>query len=189
MVDRSATDGTKPCRARNIGATARPYDTNLNMKLALAALALVGAAAIGCAGSTESSTPTADAGSTPVVDSGTGPVTDAGSAPVVDSGTGPVTDAGSTPTGSDSGSPNPTADSGAPACTTKTYANFGQAFFQSKCNGCHSVQNPRLTSVTAIRSNLALCKSEITAGSMPKGTSLSAQEKADVLQWLNCGAP
>lgn len=97
---------------------------------------------------------------------------DAGTAPTSDSGTVPVVDAG------------------APACTTtKTYANFGQAFFAAKCNGCHAIQRPQFTTATGIRNNAATCKSEISRGSMPQGSTLSAQEKADVLEWLNCGAP
>jgi mono/diheme cytochrome c family protein len=134
------------------------------MKTLSLALALAAAFAFGC-GSSDSSTPAAaaDAGSTPSTDSGTTPVADAGSAPVT--------------------------DAGGAACTTKTYANFGQSFFQTNCNGCHAVTSPRFTTLTAIRANLALCKSEITNGTMPQGRALSTQEKADVLEWLNCNAP
>lgn len=94
---------------------------------------------------------------------------DGGTTPAADSGAGPITDGG--------------------ACTTKTYANFGQAFFASKCNGCHAIQTPRLSTLTGIRNNLGLCKAEISAGTMPQGAPLAAQDKADVLEWLNCGAP
>jgi hypothetical protein len=97
--------------------------------------------------------------------------TDAGTAPA------PATDSGTV------------VDAGGPACTTKTYANFGQAFFAAKCNGCHAIQRPVLTTQTGIRTNASICKSEISRGSMPQGSSLSTQEKADVLEWLNCGAP
>jgi hypothetical protein len=134
------------------------------MKKLSLALALGAAFAFGC-GSSDSST------STTTSDAGTAPTTDAGSTTVVDSGTAPVSDAGGA------------------SCTTKTYANFGQSFFQTNCNGCHAVTTPRFTSLTAIRTNLARCKAEITSGGMPQGRALSSQEKTDVLEWLNCGAP
>jgi hypothetical protein len=142
------------------------------MKKLSLALALVAAVSFGCGSATETSAPTGtdtDGGSTPT------PTTDAGTSPT------PAVDAGTTPT--------PTADAGATACTTKTYANFGQSFFAAKCNGCHSVQSPRFTTASAITSNIALCKAEITAGTMPIGAPLSAQEKSSVMEWLNCGAP
>jgi hypothetical protein len=136
------------------------------------ALAFAAATAVGCGGSTPSDvTSDTDGGTTPATDSGTTPSTDSGTTPATDSGT------------------PPTVDAGAPACTTKTYANFGQAFFASKCNGCHAIQSPRLNTQTGIRNNLAVCKSEISRGSMPQGTRLTTQEKTDVLEWLNCGAP
>jgi hypothetical protein len=148
------------------------------MKKFSISLALVAAFSFGCGSGTETSAPTGtdtDGGSTPT------PTTDAGTTPT------PTTDAGTAPT-ADAGT-TPTADAGAPACTTKTYANFGQAFFAAKCNGCHSVQRPTLTALSSIKTNIARCKSEITTGAMPVGTRLSAQEKADVLEWLNCNAP
>jgi hypothetical protein len=131
------------------------------------AIAFVAALTVGCGSSTtENSTPS-------------GGDTDSGTTPAVDAGTTPSADAGSAPT----------TDAGAGACTTKTYANFGQAFVQNNCNGCHAVATPRLTSLTAIKTNIAAVKREISAGTMPQGRSLSSQEKADVLEWLNCGAP
>jgi hypothetical protein len=152
------------------------------MKKLSLALALVAAVSFGCGSATETSAPTGtdtDGGSTPT------PTTDAGISPT------PAVDAGTTPTPAvDAGTtPTPTADAGATACTTKTYANFGQSFFAAKCNGCHSVQSPRFTTASAITSNIALCKAEITAGTMPIGAPLSAQEKSSVMEWLNCGAP
>jgi hypothetical protein len=133
--------------------------------------AILAGASFGCAGSAVSS----------VVDDTTG---DSGSTPTTN------TDAGSTTvTTADAGTPvTPTVDAGAPACTTKTYANFGQAFFASKCNDCHSFQSPRMTTQSAIRSNLAAITSAISVGRMPEGIPLRAQEKTDVLEWVNCGA-
>lgn len=133
--------------------------------------AILAGASFGCAGSAVSN----------VVDDTPG---DSGSTPTTN------TDAGSTPvTTADAGTPvTPTVDAGAPACTTKTYANFGQAFFATNCNGCHSFTSPRMTTQSAIKSNLAAIKSDITVGRMPKGIPLTAQEKTDVLEWVNCGA-
>ena len=133
--------------------------------------AILAGASFGCAGSAASN----------VVDDTTG---DSGSTPITD------TDAGSTPvTTADAGTPvTPPVDAGAAACTTKTYANFGQAFFATNCNGCHSFTNPRMTTQNAIKSNLATIKSDISRGKMPQGFALTAQQKTDVQEWLNCGA-
>ncbi len=144
------------------------------MKSHCLALALVAAFAFGCGSSTEAT-------SGPAVDGGTTPNADAGTTSAIDSGSTPAPTA-------DAGAP-PATDAGAPACTTKTYANFGQTFFAAKCNGCHSVQRPTLTSLSSIKTNIARCKSEISAGSMPVGSTLTPQEKTEVLEWLNCGAP
>ncbi len=135
--------------------------------------AILAGASFGCAGSAASNVvddTTGDSGST------TTPITD--------------TDAGSTPvTTADAGTPvTPPVDAGAAACTTKTYANFGQAFFGTNCNGCHTLGLPRLTTQSAIKVNLASIKSDISSGRMPKGLPLTAQQKTDVQEWLNCGA-
>lgn len=136
------------------------------------ALAFATASAFGCSGSNPSDVTTDTDGGTPsAADGGSNPATDSGSTPATDSGSSPAVDAG------------------APGCTTKTYANFGQAFFAAKCNGCHAIQRPVLNTVTGIRNNLARCKSEISSGAMPQGTRLTTQEKSDVMEWLNCGAP
>ncbi len=81
------------------------------------------------------------------------------------------------------------ADAAAP-CTTRTYANFGEAWFQSRCNSCHASSTTRLTSQALIRQHLDACKTAIGAGTMPlPPTTLPAAEKTVALQWLNCGAP
>ena len=135
------------------------------------AFAVSAACAAACSGSTQSDvTSDVDGGVAPAADGGNTPA-DTGTSPVVDSGTSPAVDAGPA------------------ACTTKTYANFGQGVFASKCNACHTLQRPVLTSQAAIRANLSKCRSEIASGAMPQGSRLSAQEKADILEWLNCGAP
>jgi hypothetical protein len=97
-----------------------------------------------------------------------------------------VTDAGSSDAGSD---PVTDAGSGGNDCTTHTYANFGEAFFATNCNGCHTSQQPRLTSQSAIKTNAARCRNEITSGRMPPYGTLSEAQKTAVVEWLDCGAP
>lgn len=139
------------------------------------AIAFVAALTVGCGSTTETSSPAvSDA------DGGAVPATDAGAI---------ATDAGTTPTPTPTPTPAVDAGAGAPSCTTKTYANFGQAFFSAKCNSCHVSERPVLTSLAAIKANMAATKLDIVLGKMPKGARLTAQEKADVLEWLNCGAP
>ena len=134
--------------------------------------AILTGASFGCAGSTASSTvEDTDAGTTAETDAGTTPVADAGTTTPVDAGSSSVADAGSA------------------ACTTLTYANFGQAFFATNCNVCHSLQAPRLGTLQSIKTNIVAVKSDIQLGTMPKGRSLSSADKTKVLEWLNCGAP
>ncbi len=161
----------------------------------LAAVAGLATVSVGCA-STPSTPSSADGGppasatpgnvpvdGTPTGDAGTGtPTGDAGAGtPTGDAGTG-------TPT-VDAGTGTPTVDAGTPACTTKTYANFGQTFFGAKCMTCHAVTRPGLGSHAAIRANLQNVTSQISSGRMPKGLRLTETEKSDVLGWLSCGAP
>jgi hypothetical protein len=97
---------------------------------------------------------------------------------------------GGTGTGGDAGIPGDASrDPGPPVCTTLTYANFGQAFLEARCNGCHETRPPQLTSQAAVRSELPAIIESIATGFMPKRATLSAQEKAQALEWLNCGAP
>ncbi len=135
------------------------------------AFAILAGASFGCAGSSASNT-------VEDTDAGTVAATDAGSTTTVDAGSTTV-DAGS----------SSSADSGSAACTTLTYANFGQAFFATNCNGCHSLQRPTLGTLQSIKTNMTAVKSDIQSGRMPKGFALSSADKTKVLEWLNCGAP
>lgn len=97
---------------------------------------------------------------------------------------------GGTGIGGDAGIPGDASrDAGPSVCTTFTYANFGQAFLEARCNGCHETRRPQLTSQAAVRAELPTIIESIETGFMPKRATLSAQEKAQALEWLNCGAP
>ena len=81
----------------------------------------------------------------------------------------------------------PGADAG--SCTSLTYANFGQQFFNTYCNTCHTSRSPRMTTQSVIKSNLSAIKSDISRGTMPPGGGLPSADKTKVLEWLNCSAP
>jgi hypothetical protein len=75
-------------------------------------------------------------------------------------------------------------------CTNRTYANFGQAWLQSRCNACHGTVEPKLTSRELLLQHLEAVKTSIGAGTMPPPpTTLPSSEKSIALQWLACGAP
>ena len=88
-------------------------------------------------------------------------------------------------------------DSTCPTGNTLTYANFGQQFFTSYCNSCHSSgTRPALGTVAEIRANSSRIDSEAAAGPnatntyMPEGGSTpTTAERTQLGQWLACGAP
>lgn len=94
-----------------------------------------------------------------------------------------ATDAGTRTDASASDAATAPVDAGS-VCTTQTWANYGETFFNNTCNGCHG-----FSSVGAVRAQIGIITSEISSGDMPKNNTLSAADKTAALKYLNCGAP
>lgn len=83
-----------------------------------------------------------------------------------------------------------------PTNSTLTYANFGQAFFQTNCSECHAgKENPNLSTLASIQANRTLIDQEAAAGpnatntAMPQSGSVSDADRTKLGEWLACGAP
>jgi hypothetical protein len=82
-----------------------------------------------------------------------------------------------------------------PNGSTLTFANFGQAFIQNNCIGCHSNRSPVLTTqadVQAARSDIdrvAAAGPDATNTSMPQDHAVSTDQRLKLGEWLACGAP
>lgn len=83
-----------------------------------------------------------------------------------------------------------------PQGSTLTYENFGRAFIQTNCNGCHGAsQSPTLTTQAAVQANatrideLAASGPNATNTTMPEGASVSVEDRQKLGEWLACGAP
>ena len=97
--------------------------------------------------------------------------------------------------GNDAGSVrDASADTGAgDACSTLTYASFGQSFMQQYCVSCHgtpSTKGIELDTLAKVHQRKAKVKSEVSAMGMPeKGAPQpSAAERQKLIQWIDCGA-
>jgi hypothetical protein len=83
-----------------------------------------------------------------------------------------------------------------PTDSTLTYANFGEAFFLSKCLSCHAgKESPGLASLYQIRANIDEIDRAAAAGPnavntyMPESGSVSEEERRQLGEWLASGAP
>jgi uncharacterized membrane protein len=79
--------------------------------------------------------------------------------------------------------------------TSVSFANDVKAIIDSKCatnSGCHgaaSVNGPGpLTTYTAIAQNKNQISAAINSGAMPKGSSLTSDQKNKILCWIQNGA-
>jgi hypothetical protein len=79
--------------------------------------------------------------------------------------------------------------------TTKSFANDVKPLYVkycstgSNCHGTGSRQGPgELITYDQIVASKAKSRSEISAGSMPRGASLSSSEKNNILCWIDNGA-
>jgi hypothetical protein len=76
-----------------------------------------------------------------------------------------------------------------------TYANFGQAFIQDNCLGCHVTRSPVLTtqaSVQAAKTDIdavAASGPNATNTQMPQDHGVPTDQRVKLGEWLACGAP
>ena len=79
-----------------------------------------------------------------------------------------------------------------PSGSKLTYSNFGQAFMDNYCVGCHQ----KFGSQAGVKADTSAIDSYAGSGpnstntSMPKsGTAPTDAERAQLSEWLACGAP
>ncbi len=89
-------------------------------------------------------------------------------------------------------------DTGGANCddSTLTYANFAESFFTDYCTACHSPdetvrQAPDLHTYAAVQSVASRANARAGNGSTmpPFDPRPSAQERADLAEWVACSAP
>jgi mono/diheme cytochrome c family protein len=78
--------------------------------------------------------------------------------------------------------------------TALTYANFGQSFMSTHCISCHGAgraeKGVSLASQALVQSHATAVESTVASGAMPpSGASPTAAERAQLAEWLACGAP
>jgi hypothetical protein len=80
--------------------------------------------------------------------------------------------------------------------TTPSFASTVNALVTTKCagsSGCHGAGSTKgpgaLTTYAQIYNARVACNSSISAGSMPKGSTLADADKTALLCWFAAGAP
>ena len=80
-------------------------------------------------------------------------------------------------------------------CTTSFSATVS-VIVQANCafsSGCHGTGSTNtggpFTSYILIAAKKEIIKGQVEAGIMPQGSSLTANDKAALIAWINCGAP
>ena len=74
-----------------------------------------------------------------------------------------------------------------PSCdgSTKSFTNDVKPIMQSYCVSCHS----SYSSYTSIKTSSSQIRNSIVSGSMPKGSSLSNDQKNNIVCWIDAGMP
>ncbi len=73
-----------------------------------------------------------------------------------------------------------------PSCSgTKSYLNDVAPLIQSNCVSCHNTY----TNYSAIKTSATSIRNSIIDGSMPKNSSLSENQKNNIVCWIDAGAP
>lgn len=79
-----------------------------------------------------------------------------------------------------------TTNSYTPDCSsTKSYSLDVKPLMQSYCVSCHS----SYSNYTSVKSSASSIRSSIVSGSMPKGTSLTDDQKNKIVCWIDAGSP
>lgn len=74
----------------------------------------------------------------------------------------------------------------AAACTHDTWGSWAQGFFGNNCTMCHTA----FTSYVNVSNDRSNIQTRISNNTMPAGGgSLTASDKARILQWISCGLP
>jgi hypothetical protein len=76
-----------------------------------------------------------------------------------------------------------------------TYQNFGKAFIDGNCVGCHNRQSPTLTTQAEVQAARDAIDRSAAAGPnatntiMPKDHDVPVADRLKLGEWLACGAP
>ena len=73
-----------------------------------------------------------------------------------------------------------------PSCSgVKSFSVDVKPLFQSSCISCHS----NYSTYTQISSSASSIRNSIESGSMPKGSSLTDEQKNNIICWIDAGKP
>lgn len=73
-----------------------------------------------------------------------------------------------------------------PSCNgTPQFATNVLPIIQANCVGCHSSYN----TYSGVKAGISAIRSEVVSGSMPKGGSLTTDQKNAIVCWIDGGAP
>ena len=79
-----------------------------------------------------------------------------------------------------------TVDGFTPTCSgTQSYTTDVKPLLQSYCVGCHN----QYGSYSSVKSDMSAIRTYIVNGSMPKGSSLTSDQKNKIVCWIDAGAP
>lgn len=73
------------------------------------------------------------------------------------------------------------------SANTDTWANFGQAFFATTCESCHTHNHSGQFSTQAQVLGDPSIRTRIAVGNMPEGTTLTTAQKNRILDYIDCG--
>ncbi|ARS41443.1 hypothetical protein CA265_17990 [Sphingobacteriaceae bacterium GW460-11-11-14-LB5] len=89
----------------------------------------------------------------------------------------------------------PTPNGPTPVTTANvTYTNFSGALFQTKCNSCHGPNGAMksvwaLNGLASIKNDARVANAVLVTKTMPKGGSLTTNERALLQAWVDKGMP
>ncbi len=73
-----------------------------------------------------------------------------------------------------------------PSCSgTKSYLNDVAPLIQSNCVSCHNTY----VNYSALKTSATSIRNSIVNGSMPKNSSLTEDQKNNIVCWIDAGAP
>ncbi len=90
-----------------------------------------------------------------------------------------------TATSGPSAPPVSTCPAATSTCTSATWCNFAQGFFEASCLTCHSA----FGSYAGVQSRAGDIQEVLADGSMPPSGGLGSQDLATIQAWLSCGLP
>lgn len=93
--------------------------------------------------------------------------------------------------GGDAASTDPVDAGACPPGSALTYDSFGEAFVREHCLGCHlASEEPTLTTQAQVQANRQrMLELAVYSTVMPDDGPLTAEQRQQLGEWLECGAP